>query len=188
LFPRKESAESSDRRCALYLTGSFLWHDEAALDRGQQRDLDSLAAALPPRGWRLRIRVHPREDASRYHRFRGQSGVTVSAGSDGPLWDDLSRAGVVITAMSTAGLEALALGRPLIVYLGAFPGALQDITLGAHPGIPFVRSLDDLTAALERASGCQSTTALWAVLDDFVEPGTGESARRIADSIARHLA
>lgn len=175
-------------RIALYLTGSFLWHDEVALDQCQQRDLDALAAALPHSGWHLRIRIHPREDVSRYARFRGQSGVTLSVSSESPAWDDLSRARATITAMSTAGLEGLALGRPLIVYLGAFPGTLRDITLGIHPGIPFARSLDQLTAALARAASVEDTAALRAVLDDFVDPGTSESARRIADSIARRLA
>jgi hypothetical protein len=188
-LPELESAPalSFDPQSALYLTGSFRWHGETPLDCAQQRDLDSLAAALPPRGWRLTIRVHPREDLSRYARFRGRSGVTVSTGADGALWDALANVAVVITAMSTAGLEALALGRPLIVFLGAFPAALREITLGAHPRIPFSRSLDGLFDELERARGHHAQT-LRSVLDDFIEPGTRESAGRIADSIERRLA
>jgi hypothetical protein len=47
--------------------------------------------------------------------------VAVSAGGSLPLQAELARADVVITAMSTAGLEALAIGRPVVVYLARSP-------------------------------------------------------------------
>ena len=184
----KAPARAFVHRSAIYLTGSFLWHDEVAFDRYQQRDLDAIAGALPGQGWELTIRVHPREDRARYARFRGQPGITVSETADVPLWDLLSRADVVITAMSTGGLEALALGRPVVVYLGLFPAALREISLGAHRGLPLARTPEELMAALDRVGGRQVTGAMASVLDDFVEPGSGDAARRIADSIVRHLA
>jgi hypothetical protein len=181
-------ASAVNRRSAVYVTGAFLWHHNAAFDRCQQRDLDALAAALPSRGWQLTIRVHPREDRARYIRFTGQPGVTISESSDVPLWDLLSSADVVIASVSTAGFEALALGRPLVVYLGTFPAAARDISLGAHPGLPLARTPDQLVAALERVGGVAGAAAMSSVLDDFVDPGTAHAARRIADSIVAHLA
>jgi hypothetical protein len=179
-------AETVDPRSAVYLTGAFLWHDDAALDRCQQRDLDTLAEALVERGRELRIRLHPREDAARYARFEGRPGVVLSPSQGIPLWTELARAGVVITSVSTAGLEALALGRPLLVYLGAFPRALQDITIGSHPGIPVARRVSELDAALARLDQVRPEE-LASVVADFVAPGTADSASRIADSIARGL-
>jgi hypothetical protein len=172
---------------ALYLTGSFLWHDERHLDRAQQQDLDLLASKLPAAGWRFTIRVHPREDVIRYARFEGRAGVTVSRGGERTLDRDLADADVVVTAMSTAGLEALAAGRPLVVFLGAFPAALRDVTLGVHSSIPVTRTIDALRRELTRLRDTGDAAALRAVLDDFVAPGTAASADRIADAIAGRL-
>jgi hypothetical protein len=183
----ERAAPPSHPRTVVYLTGSFFWHDETTLDRAQQRDLDTLAAGLPEHGWELRIRVHPREELARYERFRGRPGVELSTPADLPLWTELARAGAVITAMSTAGLEALALGRPLVVFLGAFPASLRDITLGMHPRIPVARTVADLHAALETLAALRDPGALTLVLDDFVHPDTARSAERIAESVARSL-
>jgi hypothetical protein len=177
----------ADPRAVVYLTGSFLWHDETTLDRCQQRDLDALADALPGRGWTLRIRVHPREELARYARFRGRAGVVVATPAETPLWSELADAGAVITAMSTAGLEALALGRPLLVFLGAFPPGLRAITLGAHPRVPVARTVDEALAALATLTSTGGAGALAGVLDDFVDPGTPRAAERIADSVVRQL-
>jgi hypothetical protein len=174
-------------RAALYLTGSFLWHDDRQLDRAQQQDLDALASTLPAAGWHLTIRVHPREECIRYARFDGRIGVTVSDGGERSLERDLAGADVVVTAMSTAGLEALAAGRPLVVFLGAFPAAVRDVTLGVHPSIPVARTVDALQRELARLSSTDDAAALRAVLDDFVAPETAASAGRIADSIAGRL-
>lgn len=182
----KEREVPVDPGAVLYLTGAFLWHDDPALDRCQQRDLDALAEALPARGRVLRIRIHPREDPARYARFERRPGVVLSASGGIPLWTDLAGAGAVVTAVSTAGLEALALGRPLVVYLGAFPAALRDITLGGHPGVPVARSVAELDRALAAAAAAPPA-ALASVLGDFVAPGTPDAARRIADSVAGRL-
>jgi hypothetical protein len=173
-------------RSATYLTAAYKWHD-MPFDQAQQDDLDALAAALPPHGWSLTIRVHPRDDPGTYRRFAERPGVTVSRASDMPLWDLLARTDVVITAISTAGLEALALGRPAVVYLGAFPASLREISFGAHRGVPFARTPDELLAAFARVGGARDTGAMAAVLADFVDPGTTDAAQRIADSIQRHL-
>jgi hypothetical protein len=174
-------------RAVVYLTGSFRWHDETTLDRAQQHDLDALAAGLPEHGWQLRIRVHPREELARYERFRGLPGVELSTPADLPLWTELARAGAAVTAMSTAGLEALALGRPLVVFLGAFPAGLRDITLGVHPRIPVARTVAEVHAALETLAALRDPGALTLVLYDFVHPDTPRSAERIAEWIARSL-
>jgi hypothetical protein len=183
----ERAAAPSHPRAVVYLTGSFRWHDETTLDRAQQRDLDALAAGLPEHGWELRIRVHPREELARYARFQGRPGVKLSTPADLPLWTELARAGAAITAMSTAGLEALALGRPLVVFLGAFPASLRDITLGMHPRIPVARTVADVHAALETLAALRDPGALTLVLDDFVHPDTARSAERIAESVARSL-
>ena len=187
LASTEHRARPVERRRVVYLTGSFAWHDWTALDRAQQRDLDALAEALPGRGWQLTIRIHPREDAARYARFQGRPGVALSTGLDAPLWAELAGAGAVVTAISTAGLEALALGRPLVVFLRAFPRSLQNITLGTHPRIPVARTVEALDAALTASADRQDTAELSSVLADFVDPGTADSAQRIADSIARRL-
>jgi hypothetical protein len=175
------------RRTALYLTSSFSWYERGTMDRCQQSDLDALADALPGFGWDLRIRVHPNDDPMRYERFEGRPGVAVSTRADTPLWNELAVAGVAVTAMSTAGLEALALGRPLLVFLGAFPAVLKEVTLGRHPQIPVARTLADVQAGLETLASLRDPGALALVLEDFIDPGTAESAQRIADSILARI-
>lgn len=171
----------------VYLTGSFLWHDEFALHASQQRDLDDLASWLPAAGWRLRIRLHPREDPAHYTRLRHREGVVLSDSSVMPLWDELARADVVVTAMSTAALESLALGRPIAVYLRHFPPALVDTTLGVHPQVPVARNRTELLEILERISGEQNMHAIRSVLKDFISPSTADSPALIANSIMSHL-
>jgi hypothetical protein len=187
LTVEREADTEVQPHTALYLTSSFAAYDASTLDRCQQRDLETLADTLPGFGWELRIRVHPMEDLTRYDRFAEQDGVSVSTRADAPLWSELAGAGVVMTAMSTAGIEALALGRPLLVYLGTFPGGLKETTIGMHPQIPVARTMEDVQNGLETLASLKDPFALSLVVHDFVDPGTSESAERIAGSIVRGI-
>ena len=168
----------------LYVTGAFRWHDDPHLDACQQRDLEALAAALPAAGWELCVRVHPREEPEPYRELARRPGVSLSLPAAVPLREDLARAEVVVTTVSTAGLEALALGRPVIVHLGAFPKALAALTLAEHPGIPLTRTPDALLAELER----QRRTRDPALPEEFCSPTTPCAAELVASSIELGLA
>jgi hypothetical protein len=178
LFARKPLRAPEPRR-ALYLTGSFAWHDERALAECQRREIAALGARLPAAGWRLRVRVHPREDPLTY---APKAGVEISNGAATPLEADVAASEVVVTAMSTAALEALALGRPVVVHLGEFPAGLADLSLGSHPGIPVTRKPEALVAMLERLR--EDPPDATAILADFCAAGTSHAARAIADSLA----
>jgi hypothetical protein len=186
LAPTRSSVVSQPRDI-VYLTGSFLWHDERELHDCQQRDLDALARALPGAGWRLRIRLHPREDPADYARFQASPGVQVTSRVESPLWEELAQAAVVVTAMSTAALEALALGRPIAVFMHTFPRGLVETTLGAHPAIPVARSTTELLRVIESLNCSQNHQGWRAVLEDFVSPTTPQSAALIAESVSRGL-
>ncbi len=163
----------------LYLTGSFAWHDEAQLAECQRRELSALAALVAATPWTLRVRVHPREDPAWY---RTLAGVEVSLGREQPLERDVADAEFVVTAMSTAALEAMALGRAVVVHLGAFPAALADLSLGSHPDIAVTRSGAELLATLEQLRA--EPPDLRAILADFCACTTPRAAEAIAASIA----
>jgi hypothetical protein len=167
----------------LYLTGSFAWHDEAHLAECQRRELVALAALFAGTPWTLRVRVHPREDPAGY---RALAGVELSLARETPLACDVAASEFVVTAMSTAALEAVALGRPVAVHLGAFPAALADLSLGSHPAIPVSRSGPALLATLERLR--REPPDLRAILADFCACATPRAADAIADSITSALA
>lgn len=174
--------EPAAGRRVLYLTSAFLWHGDRGLDRCQHRDLDTLASQLPKWGWTLRVRLHPRERAESYAHLRGRPGVELSTGT--ALRRDAAAASVVVTAVSTAAAETLAMGRAAAVYLGAFPAALATLSLGAHPGIPVARTLSEL---LELLDWLESTCPPASLVDDFFAPGTPTSASRIAVAVAAGL-
>ena len=134
----------------LYLMGAFGQHDEAHLDTCQKHDITALAEALPGAGWELHLRVHPREDPARYAELADRPGVSLSAPAEVPLAEDLTRAEVVVTTVSTAGLEALVLGRPVIVHLGSLPTPLAASTLAEHSAIPLTRTPEQLLTELDR--------------------------------------
>lgn len=170
----------------LYLTGAYRWHDEPGLDEHQRRDLDRLATALPATGWELAVRVHPREEAAAYRDLAARPGVRVTLAAATPLLEDLAAAEVVVTVTSMAALEALALGRPVVRFLGSFPRSLADVGLGDHPGLPVVTEVGALLAELARLR--REPPDLARTLADFVAPCTAEAPARISGALLAAMA
>lgn len=179
-----ESADRIEPRAGrvLYASTAFRWHDEPYLDRCQRRDLESLATALPAAGWELHVRIHPREDRAAYRDLVGRPGVHVSP-ADIPLADEILAAEAVVTSISTAAVEALGLGRPVWIHLGAFPDEHSEHMLGAC--LPVTRTADALLTELAKLRDGQNAPVT--LPDDVWAPTTPESGLLIARSIRRAL-
>ncbi len=179
-----ESAERVEHRPGrvLYASTAFRWHDEPHLDRCQRRDLEALAGALPAAGWELHVRIHPREDRSVYRDLACRPGVHVSP-PNVPLADEIAAAEAVVTSISTAAVEALGLGRPVWIHLGAFPDEHSEHMLGAC--LPVTRSSEALLAELAKLREGQTPPA--ALPAEVWAPTTPESGLLIAKSIERAL-
>jgi hypothetical protein len=166
----------------LYASTAFRWHDDPYLDRCQRRDLESLATALPAAGWEFHVRIHPREDRAGYRNLVGRPGVHVSP-PDIALADEILAAQAVVTSISTAAVEALGLGRPVWIHLGAFPDEHSEHMLGAC--LPVTRTPDALLTELAKLREGQTPPVT--LPDDVWAPTTPESGLLIAESIRRAL-
>ena len=96
-----------------------------------------------------------------------------------PLAEDLTRAEVVVTTVSTAGFEALVLGRPVIVHLGSLPTPLAASTLAEHSAIPLTRTPEQLLVELDR----QRRAPRSQLPEEFCSPTTRCAAELVASSI-----
>jgi hypothetical protein len=167
----------------LYASSAFLWHDEAWLDRCQQRNLESLAAALPEAGWELHVRLHPREDPERFRALAGRTGVFVSPASR-PLLGEIAAARAVVTSVSTAAIEALGAGRPVWIHLDGFPADHSEYVLGAC--LPVTRSAAALVAELAKLrDGNEPRPGL---PEEICSPETPRAGERIAASLCEAVA
>lgn len=185
LARRPENADRIEPRPArvLYASTAFRWHGESYLDRCQRRDLEILAGALPAAGWELHVRIHPREDRAAYRDLVGRPGVRVSP-ADLSLADEILAAEAVVTSISTAAVEALGLGRPVWIHLGAFPNEHAEHMLASC--LPVTRSADALVAELAKLRDGQVPPVV--LPDDILAPTTPDAASLIARSIRRALA
>lgn len=166
----------------LYASTAFRWHDEPHLDRCQRRDLETLAQALPAAGWQLHVRIHPREERSAYRALASRPGVHLSP-ADVPLAADIAASQAVVTSISTAAVEALGLGRPVWIHLGAFPAEHGEHMLGAC--LPVTRSADALLAELAKLR--EGHVPPPTLPEEVWAPTTPEAGVLIARSIARAL-
>lgn len=145
-----------------------------------------IAAAGGLSGWRLAIKPHPSEDPRPYAQAITslQAKYAVLLPPDAPLYPLLHAAAVVLVGDSTVGLEAMAMGRPVITLRlrpghGALPYAEEGAALALRRAADLpvlVRTLHELPAArarlLERAAAF--VRAYGGDLD-------GQAAGRVAD-------
>lgn len=121
-----------------------------ALSLADAKDLIGacVRASVDKRAWRLVVKGHPdcpvellvKKAMDRY----GSKKVEVSRSS---LYELILDSDVVVTSYSTAGDEAIALGRPVVCYSGARPCMSSYFDVAAAP---IVRTVEDLANVLEQ--------------------------------------
>jgi len=122
-------------------------------DADQSREL-AWAAAAYIRGRadrRLVFRPHPAEGEALYHNIIRRAGITNAVvAKDERLADVLARAGVVVTAHSGVGVDAVVAGIPL-VHVNLMAGVADYIPYASFGAALPVRDLSGLGAAIDDA-------------------------------------
>jgi len=142
---RCSPAHPDDSLNVLYATGSYKWHGlgaEAQLQDSDLADLVAFARCHPEVA--VRIRVHPREDASEYRRRSWPDNLEFSNASRRSPLEDVAWSSVLVTARSTMALEAQLVGVPVIIYTANFAPPDRRSVLGSDPYFHCSDSLEEL--------------------------------------------
>jgi glycosyltransferase involved in cell wall biosynthesis len=126
------------------------------------------------------VKLHPGESTARYERLlRGRLGPRARLVLDEDFVTTASKADLVIGAPSTALLEAMAMGVP--VLLTNFDGAEAAAPFDGAWDLKVHRTPAELKAALERwlPSGLPASVDYSRTLEAFFGPADGRSADRI---------
>jgi len=156
----KESSEA-DRRCVLFL-GQIAYDASISRDSGTVSQLDVVKRLL---GWarehpssRVIIRLHPNTSLfserklstllSSYEHDGLPANVEVICGLEANTYSLMGQADVGITVSSQAGLEMVALGKPVVCLGKAFYGGL---------GITIDSDCENIESAIARAYQCETS-------------------------------
>lgn len=147
---------------------------------------------LAREGWQVVVKPHPQQDFARdAARIAAEAGgrVRVAAG-DEDARDLIREADVVVGFQTTALIESLAAGRP-VVYTGWDPESRRV----AADLIPFhewgdvltvVERAEDLPRAVRDAQGAAMTGRAVEIVEEYLGPVDGAAARRALDVVRRH--
>lgn len=155
------------------------------------RILNALLQARTKPGVRLLIKPHPFDYADAYRKLLAEGGVQWAVVTQDPMQNLLSRANVVITEDSTAGMDAMLAGGLLIhAHFAPTPPVVPFAAYGAAlPGF----SPAELAASLASLPSltCEQQASMRAhqsrFLDDFAGPRDGRAAARFARFVAEVL-
>lgn len=157
---------------------------------------------LASKGWRVMIKPHPQQDFANERRRMEETIRPLPRGSvqfiphDTDTREAITSADVVVGFQTTALIEALTIGRP-VIYTG------WDTEAGRVAGdlIPFpdwegpvivVKDRENLAAAIELANGEhlseRDTRAAEKVIQNYLGPVDGRAAERALLSVARFTA
>ena len=122
-----------------------------SLSRQDARELIEVVAHASERSpeWEVLVKPHPLCPVDEYVNAvtnRANGGMSIRVVED-DLHQLIRRADVVVTSYSTAGDEAIALGRPVVCYAGLRPCGATFVDI---PAAPVVRSAEGLAGAVQR--------------------------------------
>jgi hypothetical protein len=139
----RAAGAGGERRC-LYITGAYRWHGMHHFDAIQQRDLVDLRrfAERNP-DWRIRVRIHPREDYAAYTGVSWPPNIELSF-PERPAIEDLAWASVMVTYLSTMAVEAELVGVPVVLYMANFPALPPGSYFDRNPSFTRITDLDML--------------------------------------------
>lgn len=177
----------------LYLAGAWEWHGLDGLGRRELAQLGSCAEAAGRRADRLHLsaRLHPRSSAAERRRLESIPGLRVLT-AERPLRDDLEGSDVVLAAASTGLLEALAMGRLVLLVDLAGMGEKVHLRDFEGAGMWTVREPEALRRAFQEMlePGPELARRIReevASLSHFLAPETPRASQRIADRIRSDL-
>jgi len=181
-FPEEGAAGRRTPARLLYLTGAFGWHGSPHLHAAQIEDVRLLGALASEVGYRLTVRVHPRDDSRAY---QPSSHAVVSAAR--PLRDEINDTDIVLSLASTGLLEAIAIGRVALTLSVNAPWRVFSESFAADPIFGPVRTLPDLRSELARLTGNEYLRHLLkqrSIYRRYALPGGATASRAIASSLA----
>jgi hypothetical protein len=182
----------SDSFTILFLTGAFDWHAQPKRQEAQSVMLRGLAKTVEQLGptFSLLVRVHPRDDPSRYTFLQRAPRVQLATGT---MEENIQNSQLVLAVVSTGLLEAVCMNRVASFLLTGFqtdPFVRRFVR--ELDFIPTINSTGELHASLKRlADPAQYAATLrqqHSGIDRCVSPTTPQSAQIIAETIHQELA
>lgn len=177
-------------RKVLVLTHPVVFFSFSASDSDPERQIDGILGGLREQGgFETTVKLHPAESLKAYNRrFAGRHPETRFI-KDRGLAHCLADADLVVGSFSTALLEAMILGKPVLLV------NLTRTDFGppfdGNWGLPVVRAPEELRRRLEalatdpgRFRG-KTLAAYPGILKDFAGPTDGTAARRVAEALSR---
>ncbi len=156
-FDRLRSRHAGASKHLLYATGAYKWHGLYRESKFQEQDITDLVDfANIHTDWRVRIRIHPRENKRDYSR-EWPVNIEVS-GSPISVLEDLAWASVLVTARSTIAFEAEIVSVPVLIYTRNFGDPGSDSYFGQNDYFLKSSGLSVVTASM----AWLDTTRLWA--------------------------
>lgn len=154
---RDEGRVSSDVPRVLFISQGFLWHNEIKQDETQHRELSNLLAEVRKLSFEVNVvvRVHPRDEASRYSGY----GVEIERSSQ-ELVDSVLASDLVVGLTSTVLLESRWLGVPTLCLMTSGNYWRFKRSFIGEAGFQKVFNLQELSASLNQLlSGHNSESA-----------------------------
>ncbi len=177
----------------LYLMGAWEWHglfEEMNREMAQLEHCAELAQRWPGR-FELLVRLHPRSSEAEKKQLESISKIRILS-AERPLRDDLKTSDVVLAVASTGLLEAIALGRLVLVVDLFGVGHALNLRAFEERGMWVSRDAQALRSAFERILSpdeglerrvCDEVGSLW----HFVSKNTPDATSRILDRIRADL-
>ncbi len=180
--------EKSDTRRVLLMTQSFVEHQLWTRPQWEDFVTTVITALNGMKNIALTIKVHPGEDVAPYDKLLGSYDLHYEWEiiKQGALSEQLRRCDTSITVNSTAGLEAMSQGKPLVIIDLFSNGGTEFYE---HSGAWTVSSKDDIAVNIEnsldpaRLDEYRRTSAEF--LERHIHMRDGRAAERIADLIRR---
>jgi len=151
---RELRGESIPKNKLLYVTGSFRWHNLEAEHEMQVQDLrDITKFAAENTDWRVRVRIHPREDEGWYQEQSWPENVELTT-VETSVPEDLAWASVLATARSTMAVEAELVGVPVLIYTRNFGQPSSQSIFAVNSNFQLSNELETVKALQEKGQSC----------------------------------
>lgn len=177
LANRKKAGPSSASQTLLFISSGDMFRDE------MQMLLKELAGILSKNPeMRLIVKMHPREHDREFFRnalgIKNDAANNISITRDENIYDVLDKSDIVILISSTVGLEALMMGKKLIVF---HPGGARNMFVRNRVAMQ-LEDVSGLEAAVKRSIK-QSGAHTKRFIRDYAYAIDGGASARIAEEI-----
>jgi len=116
---KKESLPKINSKKIIYITSAFKWHRMYKEHKYQQDDIRDIINHFD-NSVTIKIRIHPRETFNDYKWIENMGLNNIQTTYNNDLITDLAWCDLLVTSMSSVGVEANNLGIPIYIYVNNF--------------------------------------------------------------------